>query len=393
MAENVEIQDRNPVLAPREVFLSLAGRYRLGPEEAGQLVLASREATPADWEAAIEESVFRETGALLCHHLREAGIDPPKILQAEYKWIALSNTMIEAELRRLAPELQKAGVRILLIKGTALHRAIYKNPGLRNFEDSDWVLAGHSDWEAAKRELGALGYRPSGQGDGSRWKLGPFIIEFHRNALGDERVSARLTGLGTGVGRIDDEIWARALPAEMGEPYLMPSPEDHLLILCAHLMKHNFEPGIWFSDLEAVLAETPGFDWEAALDRAGRWGFMRHLAFSFRNLGALDERAAGGRENILPPEVREKLRAVPLSIVDRFLLAIAGRGDKIPGEKKEWVRPPLANLFWLFSQRTLLGKFQLLWEAAFPRNEVMADIYPEFRSRMRWWFMARRGPI
>ncbi|MDP7371209.1 MAG: hypothetical protein QF919_12050, partial [Nitrospinota bacterium] len=72
----------------------------------------------------------------------------------------------------------------------------YKNPGLRNFEDSDWVLAGHFDWETAKRELRTLGYKPSGHGDDSRWKRGSFIVELHHNVLGDERLAARISGLG-----------------------------------------------------------------------------------------------------------------------------------------------------------------------------------------------------
>ncbi|MFC1492175.1 nucleotidyltransferase family protein [Nitrospinota bacterium] len=379
-------------MSAREVFLSLAGRYRLRPEEAERLVLASREASRADWKAVVEETLYRETGGLLCHHLREAGVDPPKALRKEYRWIALSNTMIEAELRRIAPRLEEAGLRVLLIKGTALHQTVYKNPGVRNFEDSDWVLAEQADTERAGRVLGVLGYEPDSQEVDAHWTLGPFIIEFHRNTLGDERVASRVSGLEADSGEVNAEIWARARPSALGEPYLMPAPEDHLLILCAHLMKHNFEPGIWFVDLEALLKETEHFDWEAALERANRWGLLRPLAFAFRNLGALNsDEKAGGRETLLPPEVRGELAAVRPTLLEGFLLALAARGERLYGEKEEWERPPLANLLWLSSHRGLGGKIRLLWEAAFPSGEVMSVIYPAYRPGLRWWFMARRA--
>ena len=254
------------------------------------------------------------------------------------------------------------------------------------------MLAGHFDWETAKRELRTLGYKPSGHGDDSRWKRGPFIVELHHNVLGDERVAARISGLGASNAEIDGEVWARARPLVLGEPFLMPAPEDHLLIMCAHLMKHGFEPCIWFVDLEALLLETESFDWAAALDRADRWGLLRAVAFAFRNLGALGGiENLGERGDLLPPGVRAQLAEIRLTSLDSYLLTLAAKGERISGEKKEWRRVPIGNLLWLSSQPTFAGKIRLLWEASFPRGEVMEEIYPDYRPAMRWWFMARRA--
>ena len=186
------------------------------------------------------------------------------------------------------------------------------------------------------------------------------------------------------------EIWARARPSALGGPYLMPAPEDHLLILCAHLMKHNLEPGIWFVDLEALLRETGDFDWEAALDRAERWGLLRPLAFAFTNLGAL-ERGGGPMSGLLPHGVREKLAAVRPTLLEKFLLPLAAKGEKLPGEKEEWERVPIGNLLWLSSQASAWARLCLLWEAAFPRGGAMAEIYPSYRPALRWWFMLLRA--
>ncbi|MBT3433681.1 MAG: nucleotidyltransferase family protein [Nitrospinaceae bacterium] len=394
VAENVDIKNNSLESGTLqvEVFRSLAGRYRLTEMEVESLFIAAQKMTEDEWKVVIEESIYKETAGLLCHHLREAGVEPPKILKAEYKWIALSNTMIEVELIRLAPELLEAGARVLLIKGTALHQWVYKNPGIRNFEDSDWVFPDRTTADAAARVLGSLGYKSSGNQDNLLWRNGPFKIEFHMNILGDERVAARVSGLEAKNGVIDDEVWSRCRPAILGAPYLMPAPEDHLLILCAHLMKHNLEPGIWFADIEALLTETEDFDWDVVLERAQRWRLIRPLAFAFRNLGALGvEGQIGGREGILPPQVRFKLAEVHPTRMEAYLLALAATGGRISGEKKEWTRAPLANLLWLSSQQTLREKIKLLWEAAFPRHEVMSDIYPNYRAMLRWWFMVRRA--
>lgn len=394
MAENVGIQDKSleSDTSQLEIFRSLSGRYRLTKKELESLFQAAHKASEDEWKVAIEESRYWETAGLFCHHLREAGVQPHKKLKGEYKWIALSNTMIEVELIRLAPALLKAGVRVLLIKGTALHQSVYKNPGVRNFEDSDWVFPDRAAADSAAHVLGSMGYKLSRKHSGTLWKRGPFKMEFHLNTLGDERVAARIAGLDAKSGVIDDEVRSRSRSAVLGAPYFEPAPEDHLLILCAHLMKHNFEPGIWFADLEALLAETENFDWDAVLERARRWGLLRSLAFAFRNLGALEaEDRIGGRGNILPPRVRETLMEVHPTRVDAYFLALAARGERISGEKKEWERVPLANLLWLSSQRTLSGKIRLLWEAAFPRHEVMSEIFLDYRAGLRWWFMVRRA--
>jgi hypothetical protein len=184
-------------------------------------------------------------------------------------------------------------------------------------------------------------------------------------------------------------VWQRAIPSALGAPYFIPAPEDHLIILCAHLMKHNFEPGVWFTDLEALLAETPAFEWEAALARARSWGLLRPMAFAFRNLGALEEECSSPIP--LPSGVRWELASVRLTSLDKMLLALAARGGRLAGEKEEWGRAPIANLLWLSSLKRPGEKLRLLWEAAFPRGAVMSGIYPDYRPGLRWWFMLRRA--
>lgn len=385
--------DRAAARRPLEVLLSLDSRFRLEAGELDLLARAAREASPEEWEEVVAETLFRWTAGLLSHHLRRAGVEPPAKLQEEYRRVALEAVLDEAELGRLGPALRAAGVEVLLIKGAVLKGLVYTNPGLRPSDDSDWVVRAPEGWEAACRVLAAQGYRPSEEGSDAAWEQGRFVVELHRNVLGDERVLARLPGGGDGAGGEgpDGAVWARSLPSPLGEPYRMPAAEDHLLILCAHLMKHNLEPGIWFADLEALLLAHPGFDWEAALARASAWGLLRPLAYALRSLGLLGGGRPGAPALPLPPPVREALAEVRPGRLDRLLLSLAGRSARLRGEKEEWERPPVANLLWLSSQRGLGAKFRLLAEAAFPRHEVIGQIYPRYRPALRGWFLLRRA--
>ncbi|MBI4251150.1 MAG: nucleotidyltransferase family protein, partial [Candidatus Tectomicrobia bacterium] len=192
-------------------------------------------------------------------------------------------------------------------------------------------------------------------------------------------------------GGADGAVWARSRPAPLGEPFWVPAPEDHLLILSAHLMKHSFEPGIWFTDLEALLRAEPALDWGAVISRAGEWGLLRPLAYSLRGLGLLDGPRFGAPALALPAAARGALMAARPGPLDRLLLSLAGRSTRLRGEKEEWERPPIANLLWLSSREGLGAKLGLLWEAAFPRHEVMGQIYPGYRPALRGWFLLRRA--
>jgi hypothetical protein len=195
------------------------------------------------------------------------------------------------------------------------------------------------------------------------------------------------------MGEAEAGIWERVRPSTVGESFFVPAPEEHMLILCNHLMKHSFEPGPWFSDLEALLAAEPSFDRDATLERARAWGVLRSLAYAFRALGALeDEAGASCAFVLLPDKIRKTLNEVHPTRLDRMLLSIAAKGERLTGEKTEWANaPPVANLLWISSVDGFRAKLNLLWEAVFPRDEVMAQIYSAYRPSNRWWFMAVRA--
>jgi hypothetical protein len=256
-------------------------------------------------------------------------------------------------------------------------------------DDVDWILRRGEDIALARRVLEKCGYAPGGEAFPNIWAREGFLIDLHTDILGEERRAFRMDApeIFAEKSRIVAEIYSRAQTSLLGEPYLVPSPEDHLIILCAHMMKQNFESGIWFSDLEALLSCEPDFGWEVFLGRAEAWGLIRPVAYAFKRVGALGDE----RRVTVPPEALGRLREVRPTRLDGALLALSERGLTLAGEKDAWRHPPVANLFWLSSRRGLWAKARLLWEAAFPAGGAMAEIYPSYRPALRWWFLARRA--
>lgn len=389
-ASIMETKNSEVGTSPSNLLVRYASQFRLNDGQKRLLLRAAFQAGEEVWASVENEVLYRRTAGLLCHHLREIGFPPSDILKEEYAKIARRNMLFEAELRRIAPLMKKEGIRVLLIKGSGLHQTVYRNPGLRPFEDSDWVLENESDIVLAGRVLKLAGYELRGDEDSPKWVRGVFSIELHRNFLGDERIIARASAVDSGeegkcAGR---RVWDRSISSPLGGPYLIPAPEDHLIILCCHLMKHNLEPGIWFVDIQALLEDSPAFDWGAFLSRALSWGLLRPVVFTFRNLGVLD----GTEEQSLslPVEVKRAMASVRLTFLDKFLLSLAERGARVSGEKDAWGRIPVANLLWLSSMKTFGSKARLLWEAAFPRSEVASAICPAGSSRSRWGFLVYR---
>ncbi|MDA1001695.1 MAG: nucleotidyltransferase family protein [bacterium] len=380
-----EATDTSGRESPPQILVSLGSRFSLRPEDISVLQRAAGEATAEEWAAAEDEAIYRRVGGLLCHHLRNAGIaEPAASLQHEYRRTALANATFEAELRRLAPSLAEGGVSPLLIKGFALQE-IYGNMGLRPMEDSDWVLRTSVEVESVLRVLEEQGYETA---DAVHWERGPFRIEIHQRVCADDRVSSRYEG---GGNEQDVEVWSRSRPSPLGAPYRIPSPEDHLLILSAHLMKHNFSPGIWYADIEAVILSESRFDWEAVLTRAAAWKLLRPLSYTVQMMTRGDSQGRAGLLSCFPAHVLAELERIQPGWLDRVLLELAASGKRLEGEKDEWEEPPVANLLWISNQKGLGGKGRLLWEAAFPRAEIMAQMYPAYRPGLRWWYILLRA--
>jgi hypothetical protein len=151
----------------------------------------------------------------------------------------------EREVEQVFARLADARLDALLVKGWAAAR-LYTEPGLRPSGDVD-VCVRPAQLERARRAL---------EGSGA-W------VDLHAGFGEDER-------------RDFDELYERAETLALGGTAVrVPCAEDHLRLLCLHLLRHGAWRPLWLCDVAAALESRPaGFDWArfAGPDsRRARW--------------------------------------------------------------------------------------------------------------------------
>lgn len=181
--------------------------------------------------------------------------------------------------------LRRAGVDALLVKGVAASR-IYPEVGLRPSGDIDLCIR-PGQLEKARRVLASK--------EGERlW------VDLRE---GWEESDERDFG----------ELFERGETLRLGgEDVLVPSCEDHLRLLCLHLLRHGAWRPVWLCDVAAALENRPAvrFDWALVLgteERRARWVACA-VGLAERLLGAdvratPFERASSRLPRWLAPEV------------------------------------------------------------------------------------------
>jgi hypothetical protein len=160
-------------------------------------------------------------------------------LRQAYRLHTLQAAIHEREIAQVFAWLRSAGVEPVLVKGWAIAR-LYPERGLRPYGDLD--LCVRSEQYAAAE---ALLKSPAGRA---------FNVDLHAafNRLDDH-------GL--------DELLARSQLVRLGEVEVrVLGPEDHLRLLCVHLLRHGAWRPLWLCDVAVALeSRPPGFDWERCL--------------------------------------------------------------------------------------------------------------------------------
>lgn len=235
-------------------------------------------------------------------------------------------------LSRALEALEAAGVRCLLLKGTALAYDLYESPSARSRGDSDLLVA-PADLDRARAALAACGF--------AHFLDDPAAMEAVRLQECWRQRSA--DGL---VHDIDlhwqavnavvladvmpfDRLWERARPLPRLSPRARGLPHDlALLLACVHRMQHVLNPYfvdgaahyggnrlIWLRDIDLLARALDPGGW-AAFEAATIEGGLSAVA-----LDGL--RAAAGRLGTpLPPGATARLAAAPQdSPAARYLLA------------------------------------------------------------------------
>jgi Uncharacterised nucleotidyltransferase len=162
-----------------------------------------------------------------------AGASAGAALREAYRYQTVRAALHEREVGRVFKLLGEAGVSALLVKGWAASR-LYPETGLRPSGDVD-VCVRPSQLAHAAEVLR----------DSNVW------VDLHAGFGEDER-------------RDFEELFERAQIFRLGDGVArVPCAEDHLRLLCLHLLRHGAWRPLWLCDVAAALEARPrDFDWE-----------------------------------------------------------------------------------------------------------------------------------
>jgi hypothetical protein len=177
-------------------------------------------------------------GALGWWRIRQTGLkQTPAALQLQeaYRLHSLQSALHEAQIKEVITLLRSAGVVPVLVKGWAVAR-LYPEMGLRPYGDIDLCFkpVDFSNAEATLR-------RPPGK---------RYDVDLHE-----------------GFSKLDDlsleELLSRSETISLGGVEVrILGLEDHLRILCTHLLRHSVWRPLWLCDIAVAIESLPtNFDW------------------------------------------------------------------------------------------------------------------------------------
>ena len=226
-------------------------------------------------------------------------------------------------LAEVLESLQRARVPVIVMRGLRTLEAVYGDPGARPFEDHDLLIL-PGDLPPARRAFARLGFREETEGLHRR---GGMLIDLHCDPLGARRRPTRSTFFPIPVTALFDRAIAGRVA---GAPALLLSPEDDLLLMAVHIVKHSFDRLIRVADIAHMLsAGQATLDWEAIRSRAPHSGVRRVLGWALAaaaRLGAhsppdlMPSARAGRVESIL---MRRALALRPVPFCGEALMALA----------------------------------------------------------------------
>jgi hypothetical protein len=216
-------------------------------------------------------------GALTWWKLRHSELkktEPGFELQEAYRFHAIRTLVRQHTIKQVLELLSSAGIEPILVKGWAIAR-LYPEPGLRPYGDIDLVVRPEQYATAVEVTKG-----------------GEINIDVHCGFRGLDNRNFDELRKHSRIVKLDD-VNVRVL-----------SPEDHLRVLCLHMLRHNVFRPLWLCDI-AVAVETraPDFNWDISLagDRRRADWVACSLGLAHQLLGAeIDDTPVARRAKSLP---------------------------------------------------------------------------------------------
>lgn len=265
---------------------------------------------------------------------------------------------LESRLRESLRALERAGVRVMLLKGAALARTVYAGACERPMADLD-LLVDASNAATARRVMLAEGWRDLSRG------IPDAVYERHHHSppLKDTRSPGLQLEIHSALfperhpfAFDARDLWLRARPlSDASRGTFVPDPLDSLLHACLHFFwSHQARFGVWrtIRDVDAISRRAE-MDWDAfvASARAARGGTCCYWTLRIAH-------AAAGVD--VPSRVFDELRP--------------GRPEYL---LRAIERHFLANLFPAHTACPSVALDRALWElGVMPRQSGHGDVRP-----------------
>ena len=236
-----------------------------------------------DWPSLIELASYHQLRPLLHRNLaKHCPAAVPELFLERLSVGTLRNAqsslfLVEKQAE-IARQLADRDILAVFYKGAFLAISAYGDVGLREFTDID-VLVAERDYSRAKNNLIALGYRPSADYEYECSLVDEsqrVCIDLHRAVTPPEFPVA-----------VDfRQLWQRLQSISTGGVELQgPSPEDHLVLLCARL-----SADVWankgrlakITDIHEMVGSSGSMDWYKVVGMAKRARASRMLQFSLQ---------------------------------------------------------------------------------------------------------------
>jgi len=322
-----------------------------------------------DWDSFMSVAACNGLEGLIYRRFKAASLldtlpqDASKRLELCYYQNLARNMCLLQAVEELVDEFKKKGISLLLMQGMALLEDIYPALGARPMNDIDVMVREEESAEVLKT-LQDMGYRPIEHYPWLHVK-GGLALDVHHDPANTSRIGARRHAVAIPV----QELWRDSAPLPKGKDWRIFCWEDLLLTLCAHLQKHSYSRLIWFMDIGLIVKGHRGsIDWERLLDKAGRYKLEKPLFMVFSRLKYLFHLE-------LPADVQRKLSTVKLNPLEKEILRRLKDGREVGR---------VGELLFAFSLESPRLTVAYLLETAFPRREILAQVYGISSPKLLW---------
>jgi hypothetical protein len=153
-----------------------------------------------------------------------------------------------SELQSILHAFDQSGVRVVTLKGPFLAERLYGGAGLRTCRDLD-LLVSKTDLDDAESVLSAAGFVPGMSEDYQRpWQRRTTTVELHYDVENPLAFNFFVEGA----------LRNAQAAAFQGQPCWQLSPEDEVLFLCLHAVRHRFECLNLILDLQFAFEKLTG---------------------------------------------------------------------------------------------------------------------------------------